>query len=181
MHSEIIRRHNERVTNNDIVFFLGDLGFYASANKEDRGEGAPVRSIDLLSQMNGQFYRVRGNHDKQSNKLYIPVKSINLDISGLKIQLIHRPEEADIENNHLIIHGHTHSQLPTQEKLNSYKIPVFFINVSIEQKDYYPFTWDELKAIYDRWLHNHKNRKDIQRCLLMQLPKNKLEIVSSNI
>jgi calcineurin-like phosphoesterase family protein len=166
MNSTIISRHNERANNDDIVFFLGDLGFFASANKVERGEGMPNKALDLLKQMNGHtIYRIKGNHDKRSNKLYVPVKSINLDISGLKIQLVHRPDDADIDNNNLIIHGHCHSKLPTHEKLNSKKIPVYFINVSVECNNYYPFTWDELKAMWDKWLQNHKQRKVVQKCL----------------
>jgi len=173
MNSEIIRRHNERANDDDIVFCLGDVGFYASAIKAERGEGMPVRALDLLKKMKGTIYRVRVNHDKQSNKLYVPIKSINLDIAGLRVQLIHRPEEADIDNNNLIIHGHTHGKFPTHEKLNSKKIPVFFINVCVEQNNYYPFTWDELKSKWDKWLSQHKSRKDIQRWLSTQSQKNK--------
>jgi len=172
MNSEIVRRHNERADEEDITFFLGDLGFYASANKAERGEGMPIRALDLFKQMKSNFYRVRGNHDKNSNKLYVPIKSIILDISGLRVQLIHRPEEADIENNNLIIHGHTHSKFPTQEKLNSKKVPILFINVSVEQNNYYPFTWDELKAIWDKWYSKHSQRKVINKCLT-QSQKNK--------
>ena len=166
MNSEIVRRHNERANEEDIIFCLGDVGFYASAMKAERGEGMPVRALDLLKQMKGNIYRVRGNHDKNTNKLYVPIKSIYLDISGLRVQLIHRPEDADIENNNLIIHGHTHSKFPTQEKLNSKKVPIYFINVSVEQNNYYPFTWDELKAKWDKWVSKHSLRKIINRSII---------------
>jgi len=172
MNSEIVRRHNERVTNNDILFFLGDLGFFASAMKVERGEGMPIRALDLFNQMNGIKYRVRGNHDKQSNKLYIPIKSIYLDISGLRIQLIHRPDEADIENVNLVICGHCHGKFKTKEVLNKKKIPILFINVSVENNNYYPYTWDEIKSIWDKWYHNHPQRKVINKCLT-QSQKNK--------
>jgi len=169
MNSEIIRRHNERTDNDDLVFFLGDLGFYASAIQEERGEGVPHKALDLLKQMNGIFYRVRGNHDKRSNKLYVPVKSIYLDISGLRVQLIHRPEEADIENNNLIIHGHVHGKYKTKEVINKKKVPVLFVNVSVETNNYYPYTWDEIKAIWDKWYTKHPQRKVINKCLTQSL------------
>jgi calcineurin-like phosphoesterase family protein len=166
MNSEIVRRHNERVNEDDIVFFLGDLGFYASALKEHRGEGSPTPSLQLLSQMKGLWYRINGNHDKRSNKTHVPIKSINLEIAGLRVQLIHDPAEADIENNQLIIHGHQHSKFKTKEILNKRNVPVFFINVSVENTDYYPLTWDEVKAIYDRWLSGHPQRKIINRDII---------------
>jgi calcineurin-like phosphoesterase family protein len=172
MNSEIIRRHNERVQKDDIFFFLGDLGFYASSEKAIRGEGMPCRALDLFNQMNGIKYRVRGNHDKRSNKLYVPIISILLEISGLRVQLIHCPEDADIENNNLIIHGHTHGKFPTQEKLNGKKVPILFLNVSCEQNNYYPFTWDEIKAKWDKWYSQHSQRKAINKCLT-QSQKNK--------
>lgn len=173
MNSEIIRRHNERINKDDILFCLGDIGFYASAMKAERGEGMPVRALDLFNQINCIKYRVRGNHDTQSNKLYVPITSIVLDIAGLKVQLVHRPEDADIENNNLIIHGHTHGKFSTQEKLNSKKIPIFFINVSVEQNNYYPFTWDELKAKWDKWVSSNPKRKEINKWLSTQSLKSK--------
>jgi len=168
MNSEIIRRHNERVKKDDLFFFLGDLGFYASSEKAIRGEGMPCRALDLFAKMNGIKMRIVGNHDKRSNKLFVPMKSITLDIAGMRVQLIHRPDEADIESHNLIIHGHTHGKFPTQERLNSKKVPIYFINVSCEQNNYYPFTWDELKAKWDRWLSKNSNSKLIRRNLIQK-------------
>lgn len=158
MNSAIIKRHNERVKKEDIVFFLGDLGFYASAEKAKRGEGMPVRALDLLSQMNGTFYRVCGNHDKRANKLKIPVHSIVLLMSGMRVQLIHNFEHANLDN-HLILCGHSHGKFQTKEVINKQGVPVHIINVSVENKNYYPFSWDEIMSIWSVWLKQHPKRK----------------------
>jgi len=171
MNSEIVRRHNERVKKDDVVFFLGDLGFYASAKKAHRGEGLPVNALTMLEQMNGKFYRIAGNHDKHSNKIYIPVFSITLKIAGLNVQLIHNPEHANLNNN-LIICGHCHGKFKTKEVLNEKGTPILIINVSVENFDYRPITWDEIKSIWDKWLHSHPKKKVITKCLT-QLQKSK--------
>lgn len=202
MNSEIIRRHNERVKIGDIVYFLGDLGFYGGKNQEERGEGMPVRAIDLLKEMNGTFIRVRGNHDKETNKTYIPTVSVNLDIGGLKSHLVHRPMDANLSAD-LIICGHCHGawetvslfdyriklhnliQTKTPDQLRDYydikkfltrsnnvKIDKLFINVSVENHNYYPYSWDEIKALWDRFYISHPQRKEINKCLT-QSRKNK--------
>jgi len=160
MNETIIKRHNERVKKDDIVFFLGDIGFYASSERAFRGEGMPMRAMDLLSLMNGSFTRVLGNHDTKANKAYTPVHSINLSISGLRAQLIHNPDQANLNNN-LIICGHCHSKFKTKEIMNDKGIPVLIINVAVENNNYRPFNWDELKAMWDLWVKNHPKRKII--------------------
>jgi calcineurin-like phosphoesterase family protein len=170
MNSEIIRRHNERVKEDDIFFFLGDVGFYASKDRAFRGEGMPVPCLQLFNELKGIKYRVCGNHDTRSNKTHVPLKSITLEISQLKVQLIHDPAEADIENHQLIIHGHQHSKTKNTEKLNSQNIFVLFINVSCENTNYYPITWDEIKAIWDTWLKskNFLEKKAINTWIYQQ-------------
>lgn len=160
MNAAIIKRHNERVKKDDIVFFLGDLGFYASKNAEKRGEGMPVNPYQHFNQLNGNIIRVCGNHDTQANKTHTPVHSITLIMGGLHIQLIHKPEDADLSHD-MIICGHVHGKWQIQEKVNASGVPVLFKNVSVETKNYYPYTFNEIKAIWDAWLHTHKNRKKI--------------------
>lgn len=61
MNSTIIRKFNERVKKDDLVFFLGDLGFKSGTG---RGEGEPYKSQELLKQLNtSNLIFVEGNHD----------------------------------------------------------------------------------------------------------------------
>lgn len=160
MNNTIIKRQNERVKKDDILFFLGDLGFYASSNKVERGEGMPMRALDLFNQINGIKYRVCGNHDKRANKLKIPIHSIYLNMSGMSVQLIHNYEHANLENN-LILCGHSHGKFQTKEVVNKHGVPVLIINTCVENKNYYPFSWDEIMSIWSVWLKNHPKRKII--------------------
>lgn len=163
MNNEIIRRHNERVKKEDLVYFLGDLGFYASKQKEFRGEGMNRNVIELLEQMNGNFVRLAGNHCKRSNKTHIPTHRIVLSHGGIFINLVHRPQDTVIEDEQhyypLTIHGHVHGAYKTKEIENN-KI-VLLINVSVETHNYYPYSFDEIMEIYFRWLNNHPRKKEI--------------------
>lgn len=101
-----------------------------------------------------------GNHDTFSNKTHTPTHSITLKMGGLNIQLVHRPEDADLSHD-LILHGHTHEKYPTQEKIGTNGVPVYLINCCVEQNDYRPFEFDEIKAKWDIWVKNHPNRNKI--------------------
>ncbi|MEK6880093.1 MAG: hypothetical protein AABY22_10815, partial [Nanoarchaeota archaeon] len=87
---------------------------------------------------------------------------------GLNIQLIHNPEHANL-NHDLIICGHVHGKWPTKEVMNKDDIPVLIINVSVEQHDYRPFTFDEIKSIYDRWLTDHPRKSEITKYMKRKL------------
>jgi calcineurin-like phosphoesterase family protein len=52
MNDEILRRWNSRIRPHDLVYHLGDITL-----------GKPAEAIELLNQLNGQIYLIRGNHD----------------------------------------------------------------------------------------------------------------------
>ena len=52
---ELIRRWNNKVSKNDIVFHLGDVGF-----------DHPKKIHEYLEKLNGKIYLVIGNHDWRS-------------------------------------------------------------------------------------------------------------------
>jgi len=119
MNETIIKKHNERVKEDDLVYFLGDWGFYASKTRAFRGEGMPVRIDDLQKQLNGSHYSVRKNHDKSQNKLNISTHRMILNKGGLYIDLVHKVEDAVIYDYSyyypLIICGHAHGKWQTKE------------------------------------------------------------------
>ena len=165
MNDTIIKRHNERVKDNDKVYYLGDLGFHCSKQKEERGEGLNSSSLKLLSKMNGHIIRVAGNHDKPSNKNATPTHRIILRKGGIYINLVHRPEATLIEDElhyyPLTIHGHVHDRYKTKEIENG-KIALC-INVSVETNNYYPYTFDEIMGIYHRWVNAHPRKKEMRK------------------
>jgi calcineurin-like phosphoesterase family protein len=169
MNETIIKRHNEKVKKDDIVFFLGDWGFYASKQKEFRGEGMPIRISELQQKLNGVFYSIKGNHDKVENKLNIPNYRMILNKGGIYINLVHRPQDTVIyDYQHyypLTICGHCHSKFKTKEIEKDEKIALI-INVSVETNNYYPYSFEEIMAIYWRWLSSHPKRKEINRWII---------------
>lgn len=112
MNETIITRHNERVKDNDIVYFLGDFAFYASKAKQFRGEGMPIRAEEIAKQLKGRWVWVKGNHDKSENKINIPNHRIILNKGGIYINLVHRLQDTIIYDYSyyypLTLCGHAH-------------------------------------------------------------------------
>lgn len=149
MNKDIIRKHNERVKKEDIVYFLGDFGFFASKNRAFRGEGQPYSPEALFEQLNGHFICLKGNHDKSSNKFKPKTEQIILNQNGLRIQLIHDPMYAKI-NYDLILSGHVHNAWKVKELYYCGEIRLI-INVCVDVWNFYPVKLDELLTIYYRW------------------------------
>jgi calcineurin-like phosphoesterase family protein len=159
MNSTIIRNHNQRVSDDDTVYFLGDFGFFASRNKAINGEGEPYNPEEMLSKMNGKnWYFIQGNHDKSSNKFKPKADTIILNQHGLRIQLIHDPQYAKIDYD-LILCGHVHNYFKVKELFYNGQSRLI-INCSVDVWDYNPIKLDEILSIYHRW---KKERNSIKK------------------
>jgi len=174
MKNEIIRKHNERVTNDDTMNFLGDFGFWASNNRAFRGEGQPYTPDDILSQMNGKYWNfIKGNHDKSSNKFKPKIETSILNQNGLRIQLIHDPMYAKIDYD-LVLCGHVHNNFKVRELYYCGEIRLI-INVGCCVWNYYPVKLDELLSIYYRWMNERKKIDRWQKpAILKELNKGTL-------
>jgi calcineurin-like phosphoesterase family protein len=164
MNATIIQNFNQRVKEDDLVYFLGDFAFYASKNKAFRGEGMPIRSKEILNQLNGRWVNVKGNHDKSENHINVPTHRVVLNKGGIYINLVHRPQDTIIYDYDyyypLSICGHVHSKWVTKEIERDGKISLC-VNVSVENNKYFPYSFDEIMTIYNRWLSSHPRRKEI--------------------
>jgi calcineurin-like phosphoesterase family protein len=149
MNSTIINRFNERVKENDVCFFLGDLAFKSGSG---RGEGEPQKPQELLKQLNCKtIIMVEGNHDRNGkNGFKTIIQSIVINYGGYKINLTHNPEHADFRFPINIV-GHAHEKWFCQ-RLRQGEAFTDCINVSVEQNNYYPFSWDEINKRYYQWL-----------------------------
>jgi len=115
MNIDMISRWNKMVREGDLVYHLGD---FALPNK---GDG---HSIDeILEQLNGQIYLIRGNHDDKNMNLYKNwthkfVKITHLAYIKLwndkKVMLCHYPMLSWRASNYgtYHLHGHSHGNLP---------------------------------------------------------------------
>lgn len=173
MNKELIRRFNERVKEDDTCIIVGDFCFKNSPGGKE-GEGLTIHAKNYIKQLNGNNVFVRGNHDR-NNSVQTKIERLVLKVGGIYINVCHRPEDAVIKDFYyysLNIVGHVHNAWKTKEIEANGKFSLM-VNVGVTLNNYYPYTFDEIKAIYDKWLHNHKERKGIQKCLLTQFQKNK--------
>jgi len=141
MNSELIRRWNNRVTDNDTVVVLGDFCL-AGVNK----------TRDIISQLNGEKILILGNHDVFNHK---PNKWVEMGfrrvkhsglLYGFGIAMSHYPyagQEHDGRKFELalqdggmpLLHGHVHKQWTRKGRM---------FNVGVDVRDYEPKTLEEL-------------------------------------
>lgn len=109
---ELIKRWNDKITNRDKVFVLGDFAFGTD--------------IDVASKLNGNKFLILGNHDLQPIGGYLKhFKKVYGSVSYKGYLLSHIPiHESQKYRYRGNIHGHLHSKVINDP---------FYINVSIEQ------------------------------------------------
>lgn len=125
----LINSINARVTNNDELYILGDVG-----------------NMKLVPQLNGRKYLIIGNHDDRGRQtfpaFFAEVYEFPIYISR-RILLSHRPHPVDQEV--LNVHGHLHGS-----NLNSKN----HLNLSAAMVGYRPVSLDELELLVSVLPHN---------------------------
>jgi len=112
MHTYMLQRWNEKITNGDTVYILGDVAF--------RGRNDAL--IALVAQLKGKKVLVKGNHDDLSDyrfkQLYHEIcdyKEIsdNFDGQAYKLCLMHYPILCwkDQHRGTILLYGHTHNSV----------------------------------------------------------------------
>jgi len=110
MHGYMLARWNEKVTNADTVYVLGDVAFSGS-----KGE-----MISLVAQLKGKKVLIRGNHDDLSDYRYrqlfheiLDYKELseNVDGKAYKLVLCHYPILMwnGQHKGVILLYGHTHT------------------------------------------------------------------------
>lgn len=133
----IIAKHNSVVSDNDRVYFLGDLVF-------------SKKYLHLVGRMKGRKILIKGNHDKLDLKDYLPYFD---DIRGSHqfdgLVLTHIPVHTESLGRWPInVHGHLHSNRVMIRGFNDKPIGIDprYFSVCMEQlKDYTPISLEELK------------------------------------
>ncbi|MFD2915278.1 metallophosphoesterase family protein [Psychroserpens luteus] len=155
MDQELIKRWNSRVNKHDKVYHLGDFGLCKAE-----------RMRDILEQLNGKIFLIRGNHEgaAQANpnrfewiKDYfeLNVNDANAPNGKQKIMLMHyamRVWRSSFRGTwHL--YGHSHGSLKDDPTMNSF-------DVGVDCHDFYPLTYDEVKDIMSKkiWEPPFKNK-----------------------
>lgn len=118
MHRAIIKQWNQVVTNQDIVYHLGDIAVIAAKRSEYQWV------LELLKQLNGQIVFLKGNHDtraffkflsqnnyqltNQQPKFKFHDVGVLLKRNGHQLFLTHYPLMLGKTHNSVNLHGHIH-------------------------------------------------------------------------
>lgn len=105
MNNAIIKKWNETVKPKDKVYHLGDFFL-----------GSKYDLFNIVSQLNGSIYLIKGNHDRLTIKSYeecgiIVLKNAPIEFDDYKVLLSHKPlPDSMIKNGYINIHGHIHEK-----------------------------------------------------------------------
>ena len=151
MKEELMKRHNEVITDEDEVFFLGDFSFKMST----------VEAV--MPKLKGIKYLVPGNHDKawRGNKQVVERyewsdvkvlgKQVKIKIDDEEVLLSHLPyinhdpRYIDLlpkDEGLTLLHGHCHHAWHVNKESKSLQI-----NVGCMHNNFYPFSEDQIKTI----------------------------------
>jgi calcineurin-like phosphoesterase family protein len=155
MNSTIINRFNERVKEDDLVYFLGDFCFKSGTG---RGEGEPDKAKKFKDRLNCKnIIWIGGNHDN-NNSLKTPIQNIVIKYGGKRIFMVHNPDFCNINYDFNIV-GHVHEKWQFKRYRKDFNF-TDCCNVSVERWNYYPVTWNEINQAYALWLkQDYKNEK----------------------
>jgi len=152
MNEELIKRWNEKVTNDDTVYHLGDLSY-----KLSRGG---IKSI--LERLNGKIVLIKGNHDSEKDLRALSYRfekvenliEIKDEFIDRKIVLCHYPIESwrQKEKGVYHLHGHSHQNLLTYPE-------ILRIDAGVEGHNYYPISSLEVQTLMEKKVFYEKYYK----------------------
>lgn len=144
MNRELVKKHNERVKPEDIVFDLGDFCFRNSKGGK-AGEGTLHKADYYEEQLNGDRVKIKGNHDK-NNTVKTHIEKVVIKYGGKKITLVHNPMHADSSCD-LNFVGHVHEKW----KFRTLGQSSFMINVGVDVWKFKPVSYEEIMREFTKW------------------------------
>lgn len=135
MHSDIIKKHNEVVPKDGIVFHLGDFAFL----RKDQISKIP----GILEKMNGQHHLILGNHDEGKPFTYLNMgfTSVHTSLVIEEFILMHDPAMAvAIDDDYKVLCGHLH-------ELTKFVNPNI-LNVGVDIWNYKPIPIEQARAAF---------------------------------
>lgn len=170
MNETMIERWNERITNNDDVYFLGDFAWKKMSNT-----GAV---IEVVKRLRGHKRWILGNHDKELRKTLAPYfvdvdKLKEIKIDNQPITLCHYAMLSWNKSHYGAwqLFGHSHGVLnhiaETQKNLLRYNQ----IDVGVDTNNFYPYSFEEIRDLIK------KREEDFQSLYPEQQIQNKLNEV----
>ncbi len=145
MHRTIIDNWNKVVTDNDVVFYLGDLCF-----------GRPEWGNGIIYALKGSIHYIMGNHDDYKEikgygrfdtiNDYVDLNILNSEISkNLHFALMHYPIYSWNRAHHgsYMLHGHCHGNLHHGESADFY-VNRKVMDVGCNLINYTPISYKEI-------------------------------------
>lgn len=137
MQNQLIQKWNNKVSNEDTVYILGDFCFKMS--KQD--------AVQILNMLNGKKVLIKGNHDKYVGQRDFDecfekiCDIIQINENKLQMVLCHYPiiDYAGMYYGAKMIYGHIHNKYIPHKDMYC---------VSAECVNYEPVTWAEIEHIY---------------------------------
>lgn len=131
MNEELIRRWNEKVSPDDIVYHLGDFAFMPKS-----------RIAEIVSRLNGKIVLIMGNHDPKGIRKFFHEwhKDYLLHVKVHESDSVFLSHYPASNTGRIALCGHVH---------NSWKVAGFpgtsNINVGVDVWDYYPVSIEEIR------------------------------------
>lgn len=145
MNEELIRRWNETVPADGVVFHLGDFTF-----------GGAKEWNEILSRLNGKIYLILGNHDmKQRRQGFMKrfeyvTQQMTIRVGSQTIILNHNPflTYGGCYRNTWQLFGHVHSGPLADKGKDLTRLQVLFprqYDVGVDNNDFRPISFTEVK------------------------------------
>ncbi len=142
MHSNLINNYNELITDEDVVFFIGDFSI--------KGKEYKTQLEKIIEKLKGVKHLILGNHDKLNPFDYIEMgfRSVHTSLQGtfdskiglISIDMNHDPSVSYIDRNRLFLCGHVHNHYIQLKNV---------INVGVDVWDFKPVSLDQLVDTID--------------------------------
>ncbi len=147
MNDTIIKNWNERVKEEDTVYFLGDFSFRNSPGGK-HGEGEIFKAEYYRKQLKGNIVFIKGNHDA-NNSLKTHLVKATLYYANKSISLTHRPEHVDTRCDlHFV--GHVHNAWKFK-RIRIHEHIIDLMNVGVDVYNFRPIEFDEIMRDYNKW------------------------------
>lgn len=138
MDRKLVVIHNDTVSKDDEVYFLGDLTMLGPSHKQN------VEKI--VSSLNGKKHLILGNHDRLKPFDYVEIGFLSVH-TALKLQtekmgeiiLTHDPNTACMFPKNVVFCGHIH---------NLFRVVKNVVNVGVDVWNYGPVSMTTIEELY---------------------------------
>lgn len=143
MNETIIRNHNSRVKEDDVIFHIGDFCFKGSDTSKP-GEGELTKAQQYEKQLKGKIIFIQGNHDS-NNSCKTCIRNMSINLGGHDLFLVHDPENFNLRYEiNLVGHVHEKWKIRNAIKDNYTHKDRFLINVGVDVWDFMPIKINEI-------------------------------------